>query len=505
MKILLVGGTFDNNGGKSSSLISKMENNIIDDNVIELSVYNGGFVEDLHNKIIKSVTDYDIVMWFANVSNGEIKERDVKAINPKTILITSKRNDNNKYTFAELISRSLSIKANLTIEFSKIEDKLFNMMVFDPLGNMFYNGTDIEKMTVALMKRAKQLTKFTRKPTIKSTENKKIIVPNEEKFFNFAHDCADIFHNLIRPAKNTDRFLGNMSFRCQNGFPSFRGDDGMIFVSRRNVDKGTISAESFVPTYLDENEDVIYFGDNKPSVDTPVQLRLYDLFPWVNYMLHAHCYIQPSAELPDTSFHTTYIPVPCGAIEEVKEVVLATHSNFPCEEYYQPRLIAVNLIGHGCILMASDVEVFDELRKYKDFCFKSRPMPEETLSMFKSEVMQHIDCEDPTIAFDEYFNNEVFSLQQFEDIMLNSKEVTSKTKSYYEFGSMYCGSEHIYTMNNKNKITRMALITLLIEAYNLALNHSPNRIFVHNSEKYCHVLILRRDIDKEDIYIYITK
>lgn len=505
MKILLVGGTFDNLGGKKSSLIAKIRNHIIGEDIEELTIFNGGFVKDLHDNIIKTVTDYNIVMWFANVSNDEVKERDVKAINPKTILITSKRNDNNKYTFAELISRSLSIKANLTVEFSKVEDKLFNMMVFDPLGNMFYNGTDIEKMTTALVKRAKQLTKFTRKPTIKSTEEKEIVVPNEEKFFNFAHDCADIFHNLIRPAKNTDRFLGNMSFRCQNGFPSFRGEDGIVFVSRRNVDKGTIDATSFVPTYLDENEDVIYFGDNKPSVDTPVQLRLYELFPWVNYMLHAHCYIEPSSELPDTSFHTTYVPVPCGAIEEVKEIVMATHSNFPCEEYYQPRLIAVNLVGHGCILMASDVEIFDELRKHKDFCFKTRPMPEEALSMFKTEIMKYINNENYDVSFDEYFNGDVPTLEQFKDIILNAKEIISKTKSYYEFGSMYCGSEVVYSIDPNNKITKMALITLMIEAYNLAFINSPSRIFIHNDKECYHVCILRRDIDKEDIHIFITK
>ena len=110
MNILLVGGTFDNDGGKTSSLISKMKTYIENHFNLNPIVYNGGFVSVLQNEIIQSVVNFDIVMWLANVANEEDKIRDVKAINPKTILITSKRNDSNKYTFAELITRALSMK-----------------------------------------------------------------------------------------------------------------------------------------------------------------------------------------------------------------------------------------------------------------------------------------------------------------------------------------------------------------------------------------------------------
>lgn len=377
MKILCVGGTFDNEKGKSSSLINKMCDRIKEDNDIELTICNGGNVTDLHNDIIQSVKDYDIVMWFANVSNDEVKVRDVKAINPKTILITSKRNDDEKYSFAELISRALSIKANLTIEFSKKEDGLFNMTVFDPLGVVYYNGTNIDHMTTALLGRAKILPTFTRVPTIKVETDKEMVVPEEKEFFDFAHNCADIFHNLIRPARGTERFLGNMSFRCQNGFPSFRGKDNLIYVSRRNVDKSDIQASSFVPTYLDKSLNVMYYGDNKPSVDTPVQLRLYSMFPWANYMLHAHCYVKPSPELKDCEVYTTRLPVPCGALEEVSEISQATHSNIGLSNEEAPRLMAINLVGHGCILIAKDVEILKDLQNFKDNCFVARKTPEE--------------------------------------------------------------------------------------------------------------------------------
>lgn len=376
MKLLCVGGNFDNENGRPSSLIKKMCDIIKTDNEIALTIYNGGNIENLRKNILPSVKDFDMVMWFPNVSNDEVKERNVKAINPKTILITSKRNDNNKYSFAELINRALFIKANLTIEFSKTENGKFNMMVFDPLGTMYYNGTDIEKMTASLLKRAKKLTTFTRVPTTKVQSDEIPEVPNETEFFDFAHNCADIFYNLIRPAEGTARFLGNMSFRCQNGFPSFRGKDNIIYVSRRNVNKADIEASSFVPTYLDENSNVMYYGNNKPSVDTPVQLRLYKTLPWVNYMLHAHCYVQPSPDIKDCKIYTTSQPIPCGAIEEVEEILNTIRANGNISKENAPRLIAVNLIGHGCTLMSKDIEILKKLQNFKDNCFVARHMPE---------------------------------------------------------------------------------------------------------------------------------
>ena len=380
-KLLIVGGTFDHEGGRPSGLVRSINKSIREKAVFDVTTVNGGWVEDLHDEVLPSVVDYKVVLWFANVSNDEVKLRDVKAINPKCILITSKRNDDSKYTFAELISRALAIKANLTIEFSR-QDKKFNMMLFDPLGNVFYDGLDVNELCEKLVSRTQQLIRFTRVPTVQDTKHEAPEVPGEADFFNFAHSCADIFHNLIRPVKGTERFLGNMSFRCQNGFPSFRGENGIIYVSRRNVDKSDINATSFVPTYLDDTNTVKYFGENKPSVDTPVQLRLYKLFPWANYMIHAHCYVDTSG-IYGTEMFSTKNPVPCGALEEVTEIynIIPKTINDPegTVRLYNknaPRLLAINLLGHGCILIARDIEILKELQKHKDNCFIDRQVPE---------------------------------------------------------------------------------------------------------------------------------
>jgi hypothetical protein len=90
-------------------------------------------------------------------------------------------------------------------------------------------------------------------------------------------------------------------------------------------------------------------------------------------MLHAHCYVD-TTDIPDTVMLRTSRPVPCGALEEVTEIcsVVSGYSYTSCG----PRLLAINLKGHGCLLIAKDVEIFKELQKHKDNCFVQRPMPE---------------------------------------------------------------------------------------------------------------------------------
>lgn len=130
--------------------------------------------------------------------------------------------------------------------------------------------------------------------------------------------------------------------------PSFRGSDNIIFVSKRNIDKQFIELDNFVPVWLDNNK-LMYSGPDKPSVDTPVQVRLYQTLDHINYILHSHCYIK------NAPFTTTAIP--CGAIEEYDKIMkllndsqIDTHRN----QY------VINLIGHGSIIMWNDMQQFHE-------------------------------------------------------------------------------------------------------------------------------------------------
>lgn len=96
-KILFVGGTWNLNGGRSFKVIDEFRKYL--DNA---DFYNGGNYNEL-NKILEMTINYDTVFWWANVANGLPKIRNVKEINYNMMLISSKINDNNKYTFQDLL------------------------------------------------------------------------------------------------------------------------------------------------------------------------------------------------------------------------------------------------------------------------------------------------------------------------------------------------------------------------------------------------------------------
>lgn len=392
MKLLLVGGTFaaKENEARESGIIRKMAAAIKDHAVFQkngdsLDVYNGGKYETLQG-LLDSTPDYGMVFWFANVKDNSLpKIRDVKAVAPKTMLVTSKRNDSEKYSFDELVQRALAAKANLMFEFKKMCPIHFHIMVFDPLGCAWYNGENIEDAVNAAMDRLYYLASITRQSTTQASDDKKLVlkwyfdqfkqdmtqsdrtvsVPDEQKFINLVHGYAEKFHELMNPGCDVKRFIGNCSMksmppqvgRCSKGMPSFRHGD-YVFVSQRNVDKEYLDLSHFIPAYL-ENGRVYYCGENKPSVDAPVQLRLYDALPNIRYMVHSHCYVKGAL--------FTMECIPCGAIEEADEILRAIDENIHdrTKSSYQ-----LNLLGHGSIIMGSSI---DELKNIE---YEKRPMPE---------------------------------------------------------------------------------------------------------------------------------
>lgn len=369
-KILFVGGNWDLNGGRKSKIVDEFAKNM--DNV---DLYNGGNYKDLE-KILESSINYDTVIWWANVDNSLPKIRDVKEVNYKTMLVSSKRNDDEKYSFQDLLQRSFALKSNLTIEFSKVEDK-FHMRLFDPLGNIWYEGEDISECANKMVDRLKFIKGITRESTTSSEENSgalawffnmfkqemyksdgDVIVPIKEEFLEIVKDYATKLAEATFNTIDVKRFLGNASFRCPKGFPSFR-DGKYIFVSRRNVNKEFISIDEFVPVYLEDNK-IYYCGENKPSVDTPIQVRLYEKLPNINYMIHSHCYIK------DAPYTNTALP--CGAIEEIDEI-----SSLISEYYdgdYNRDFYIINLLGHGSIMMSNSPE------KLRDIEMVGRNLPE---------------------------------------------------------------------------------------------------------------------------------
>ena len=373
-KILFVGGNWDLNGGRKSKVVDEFAKYLPN-----ATVYNGGNYNDL-NKILESCVNYDTVIWWANVPNELPKIRNVKDINYKTMLVSSKRNIDNKYSFQDLLQRSFALKSNLTIEFSKNDNK-YNMRLFDPLGNVWYEGLDIKECSKALLERLAFIKSITRESTISSEENIGALawffnmfkeemyksdnnpeIPEKKEFLNIVRDYAYKFAEATFQTKDVKRFLGNASFRCPKGFPSFR-DGKYIFVSKRNVNKEFIGINEFVPVYIEDGK-IYYCGNNKPSVDTPIQAKLYNLLPNINYMIHSHCYID-GAPYTEKS-------LPCGAVEEVDEI-----KNLIKEYYdndYNRNFYLINLLGHGSIMMSKNPE------QLKNIQMVGRELPENMYS-----------------------------------------------------------------------------------------------------------------------------
>lgn len=375
--ILIVGGTWDNAYGKPSKIIEQINKAINSDESITdnytITCLNGGGYRDLYNFVVFN-EDKDlvpIIFWAADIPN-ELDKIDVKGWYPRSIVITTKRNTEGKYSFQDIVAHGLSKKSNLMIEIQK-ENGRYAGRLLDPLGNQWYPTDrsltdDFGALAIQSIRRAISLSKITRQSTVQSPEAPESLydmiesdyVPEHQKlelydFFEMVKESADTFHRLVEPGEHIERFLGNASFRCTRGFPSVKLPDGSIYVSQRNVDKRYISPDTFVQVGWNKETDKIWYrGNHKPSVDTAVQLRLYDVLKDVNYILHSHVYVK------DAPF--TKRMIPCGGLEEVGEILnVYDVDNLPG---------AVNLIGHGSIIFMVDPSDID------GFVFEKRPMPE---------------------------------------------------------------------------------------------------------------------------------
>jgi len=356
--ILVVAGHFGDDphpSGYANKLFQGIQNFFKTEKSSSFTFYNGGSW-DLVFGIMGHIKEYDIIFWFPDVSNDKPLKlvEDIKANNPRAILITSKNNVGEKYTTLHLIARALKVKSNLLVEFTRDEKGMILATILDPLGNAFaYKEADVKRVSFALFSRVMALTKFTRSQSVRIDGDQKIDieVPDKPEFFDIVKKKAAIFHELIY-AVNQDRFLGNVSFRCPHGFPSFRNGD-WVFVSRRNIDKTGIDRSGFVPVLTSfgalYNHTVEYVGAHKPSVDTPIQVALYGTYTSVNFMLHSHTYIEGAP--------FTKSVIPCGAMEEFEEIrELVPGWDTPD--------FCINLKGHGSIVFASDVDYISKVTYY---------------------------------------------------------------------------------------------------------------------------------------------
>ena len=374
--ITLIAGTWDEKWGKESKIAELIYSGIEKAKVFEETYFrNGGAYWQLKELAPEEITllgrTEQVVVWMPNVPNHLLKLPGIKELFPKCILVSSKRNTDYEYSFQDVMAHALSRKSNLIIEFNRCSKaKEVSANLFDPLGNQWFSGSNMEDLGIAIAKRAKQLSMITRMGTVQSPEAPyELEITNDlETFVTHVKDAGKIFSDLIRPANGVTRFLGNASFRCESGFPSFRAPGGMIYISKRNVDKTTMDLGAFVATGM-HNGKIWYRGDNKPSVDTPIQLALYNMLPIIKYMLHSHVYIK------DAPF--TKQMIPCGGLEEIAEI----SEIIMAKELQHVDSFAINLKGHGSILFMREPWL------YIHYKFYSRPVP-EIMEIYEEKSIQ---------------------------------------------------------------------------------------------------------------------
>lgn len=355
MRAMIVGGTFDRDGGRASKIVGELAR------AAGWPAANGGTLEQIENFDFNSC---DALLWMPNVDNAEKKILPwIKEKNGKLLLISTKRVVEKQYHEMDVIGRLLKTRSNLgiMIERPRAEEGQagggrYRFKLLDPLGNQFCDTADIPVLAAALTARVAEIRALTRIGSVKTGEARSSGV--EPEFVKRVIKLGDEFSRHVN-AVNPARFLGNASTRrttrCCHGFPAQRGGGGDVYlVSRRNVDKQTMSAEDFVEVGKDEDL-VRYYGDRKPSVDSPIQIRLFNRYANVNYIVHGHVYVDGAP--------STHSKVPCGHVEEFGEIAAIVPDKNAAG-------FCVNLKGHGCLIMAKELEFLDGVK------FIGRPFPE---------------------------------------------------------------------------------------------------------------------------------
>lgn len=347
MRKLIVGGTFDENGGKGSYIVESLAKSLGDD----WELVNGGN--------IGYIRDFDpaginVLIWMPNVSNDESKIIEtLKHRNQRMILIQSKRVIEKEYLPSDIIGRLLKSHSLLGIMITKENDK-YRYRLLDPLGNLWKDTDNISEIGETISKRLEYLLDLNRVNSVKTDIKETYKVSPE--FIVLIKEYGTEFTKYVN-AINPNRLLGNASTRCAKGFPAIRMNNH-ILVTRRNVDKQTLNEDDFVLVENSIKPVVNYKGDNKPSVDTPIQIKLFEHYKNVKYMIHGHAYVK------DGVFTSSKIP--CGYIEEfeeIKELIKDVDStNFK-----------INLRGHGCLILSDNL---DYLKEQINNLY-SRPFPEE--------------------------------------------------------------------------------------------------------------------------------
>lgn len=331
-KVMIVGGNPDTE--KRSKIIDILHNAFLinKNDINSLELYN--------SRLPKDISGSNLIIWMPDISNEKPKDYPVK--DKGAVLICSKVMRPGYGEF-DAISRIFQMSGNAVIAIYTDNPKKAIFKLIDALGNTWCETADIQELYGAII----QFFEWTKTSIRKSLHNQPLdkLPLNITDIFNKNSEALKKFieiNNILASSVQTavgKRFFGNLSTRCMKLFPSTRSND-YIFVSPRNVDKLKLTTEDFIIINL---SDFSYFGERKPSVDTPIQCFLYNKYPEINFMIHGHAY------LAGAPFTENYFP--CGDMREAKEILSIWNDAPAC----------INLKNHGFLITSKTLIEMEEL------------------------------------------------------------------------------------------------------------------------------------------------
>lgn len=324
MKTLIVGGNFGETPKESSVvhlLTAQMHG--------QTHVLNGGSFENIQNL---DLSGYKLIIWMPNIENGYDKVYPKK--DTGAILICSKVLRENR-TEVDAISRIFQIHGNAVIAINS-DSKPFTFNLIDTLGNSWVKTSNIQTLIQVIDEFVEWTLNSIRKGT-KQIEAVDFDFSLYQEFVDINRQVADKFEVI------NSRFFGNCSTRCSKMFPTMKIDATHMVVSKRNVSKKRLTTDDLVLTRILEDGSIEYYGESKPSVDTPIQISLYRDFPNLNFMIHGHTYVEGGI------FTENYFP--CGDMREYNETRLHISTDFG----------VLNLVNHGFFMFSDTLEHLKEM------------------------------------------------------------------------------------------------------------------------------------------------
>ena len=104
-----------------------------------------------------------------------------------------------------------------------------------------------------------------------------------------------------------------------------------------------------------KDNNIYYVGNNKPSVDTPSQMAVYECCNKINFMIHGHAFIDGANETDEYFL--------CGDLRESLDIIDEIEIN-------DKNFGAINLKNHGFLIYSDTLDNMKELINGLTFSYK---------------------------------------------------------------------------------------------------------------------------------------